>query len=365
MEVVNSTVSGNSAGFAPGGGILNEGSYNGDATLQLANCTLSSNSAYHSTGGGIFNIGHDNGNATLQLANCTLSSNSADYGGGGGISTYAWNHGTASVQVVNCTLSGNSADLGGGIDNETELYSIATILVLHSTLSGNSADLGGGIRNGADDYSRGSIEIGSTIVNAGDTGENIRNYSGTVTSLGYNLSSDDGSGFLTATGDQINTDPLLGPLQDNGGPTFTHALLCGSPAIDQGTNFTASSTDQRGAGFARIYDNLFAPNVTGGDGTDIGAFEVQGICPCDGIEMLIQAVDAAGIRRQDSQPLIVSLKSACDAFNRGSTGAGLNKLHAFQEKVKELVAPGNPTAAAELIALAQQVIDAIKAQPGS
>ncbi len=85
--------------------------------------------------------------------------------------------------------------------------------------------------------------------------------------------------------------------------------------------------------------------------------------PSEMLELLIQAVDAAGIRRQDSQPLIVSLKSACEAFDRGSTGAGLNKLQAFQAKVNDLIAPTNPTVAAQLIALAQQVIDAIKAQP--
>ena len=98
---------------------------------------------------------------------------------------------------------------------------------------------------------------------------------GTVTSIGYNLSNDDGGGFLTAMGDQINTDPMLGPLQDNGGPTFTHALLTGSPAIDAGKNFTVGTTDQRGSGFVRTFDNPSIANANGGDGTDIGAFEVQ------------------------------------------------------------------------------------------
>src|SRR5437763_12392378 len=93
-----------------------------------------------------------------------------------------------------------------------------------------------------------------------------------IGSLGYNLCSDDGSGFLTATGDQINTDPMLGPLQDNGGPTFTHTLLSGSPAIDSGDpNFDPYAFsppllyDQRGDGFARVVN----------DHIDIGAFEVQ------------------------------------------------------------------------------------------
>ena len=71
-------------------------------------------------------------------------------------------------------------------------------------------------------------------MNGGVLGENLDSWSGSVTSLGYNLSNDNGGGFLTAMGDQINTDPMLGPLQDNGGPTFTHALLTGSPAIDAG-----------------------------------------------------------------------------------------------------------------------------------
>ena len=92
--------------------------------------------------------------------------------------------------------------------------------------------------------------------NAGASGANIFNSSGTVTSHGYNLSSDNGGGFLIATGDQINTDPLLGPLQNNGGPTFTHELLAGSPALDAGDpNFTPPPLyDQRGPGYHRVFN---------------------------------------------------------------------------------------------------------------
>src|SRR5205823_411806 len=88
---------------------------------------------------------------------------------------------------------------------------------------------------------------------------------------GYNLSNDNGSGFLIGPGDQINTDPLLGPLQDNGGPTFTHALLPGSPAIDTGDpNFTPPPFfDQRGPGFDRVANGRI----------DKGSFEVQGATP--------------------------------------------------------------------------------------
>lgn len=111
-----------------------------------------------------------------------------------------------------------------------------------------------------------AVEISDTILNAGASGENIFNNGGTIVSQAYNLSSDDGGGYLTGPDDQINTDPLMGPLQDNGGLTLTHALLLGSPAIDAGDpNFTPPPFfDQRGPGFDRI------------GRIDIGSFEVQG-----------------------------------------------------------------------------------------
>jgi hypothetical protein len=138
---------------------------------------------------------------------------------------------------MNCTLSGDSASgIGGGISNEGE-------------------------RGPA------QLALGGTILNAGSSGENIFNNGGTITSLGYNVSSDDSSGFLTGPGDQINTDPMLGPLQDNGGPTFTHALLPGSPAINAGDpSFTPPPFfDQRGPGFDRVVNGRI----------DIGSFELQ------------------------------------------------------------------------------------------
>ena len=111
------------------------------------------------------------------------------------------------------------------------------------------------------------VEVHNTILNAGASGENIFNDGGTVTSEGYNLSRDDGGGYLTGAGDQINTDPLLGPLQDNGGPTFTHALLPGSPAIDAGDpDFTPPPfNDQRDCHFDRVFNGRI----------DIGSFETQ------------------------------------------------------------------------------------------
>jgi hypothetical protein len=113
-----------------------------------------------------------------------------------------------------------------------------------------------------------SNQIGDNVLNAGASGGTIFCNGCTVTSLGYNLANDDGGGVLTGPGDQIKTDPMLGPLQDNGGPTFTHALLPGSPAIDAGDpNFMPPPFyDQRGPDFWRVRNGRI----------DIGSFEVQG-----------------------------------------------------------------------------------------
>jgi len=256
LTVIASTLNNNSAiagGFGGGGAIYNEGFF-GSATVTVKDSTLNGNTASGGgTGGGIYNLGYF-GSATLTVIASTLSSNSAYYGGlnglGGG-AIYNWGASTAVVTVVSSTLNGNSADSSGagGIYN----------------VSGISA----------------TVQIGDTILKAGVSGANLVNNSGTITSLGYNISSDSGGGFpgfLTASGDRILTDPMLGPLQDNGGPTPTCAPLPGSPAIDQGRNLSGPTTDQRGR--YRTYDDPNIPNATGGDGTDIGAVEVS---PAHGI----------------------------------------------------------------------------------
>ena len=258
-------------GNAWGDALINTGGgiYNDHATLALDNCTVSGN--YGLGGGGVHNH-----SGTLTVTNSTFSGNSVNapygVGSGGGILTEGY-YGNATLTVTNSTFSGNYARFaGGGICND--VFGSATLTVSNSTFSGNSAESGGsGISNS------GAMTIESTILNAGALGENLYNGFGTVISLGYNLSSDNAGGLLTAIGDQINTDPMLGPLQDNGGPTFTHAPLTGSPAIDAGKNFTAGTTDQRGLGFVRTFDSSSIANANGGDGTDIGAFEVQPVTP--------------------------------------------------------------------------------------
>ena len=157
-------------------------------------------------------------------------------------------------------------EYGGGIVNDAQIGN-ATLETSNSTVSDNLASFGGAIYNLAENGHGATVSLANTILKSG-TGGNIANNSGTVTSLGYNLSNDNGGGYLTGPGDQINTNPLLGPLQDNGGPTLTHALLPGSPAIDRGNpNFTPPPNyDQRGPGFPRVVNGRI----------DIGSFEVQG-----------------------------------------------------------------------------------------
>jgi len=113
------------------------------------------------------------------------------------------------------------------------------------------------------------LSLGRTVVNRKANGKKCDSSTGrgNVTSHGYNLSSDDGGGYLTGPGDQINTAPMIGPLQDNGRPTLTHALLPGSPAINAGDpNFTPPPIyDQRGSPYVRVFNGRI----------DIGSFEVQ------------------------------------------------------------------------------------------
>ena len=226
-----------------GGGIGNYGS------LTLVNSTLSGNSALWD-GGGICN----GGQARLTVSNCTLSGNSAAYGSG--IYNFSSESSFPNVQIVNSTLSGNSATGAGGdgcaICNQSGCYSgSASVKIVSCTLSGN-------VRGGIVNVSGCSVQIGNSILKTGALGINIY---GSVTSLGHNLSSDAAGGWLTAPGDHINTDPMLGPLQDNGGGTPTNAPLYGSPALDAAGLSGCPATDQRGV-----------PRPQG-SACDIGAYE--------------------------------------------------------------------------------------------
>ena len=280
VSVASCTIAGNASAAEGGGGIFTFAESGGTANLSVTDTTISNNSSQFG-GGGIASRSVNSGIATLLISNSTLSRNSATYFGGGGIDNSVGEGSWSEADITQCTISGNSAGQGGGICNTEDGGGEAIMRVLSSTFNGNSATEGNEIYNGSLNGSLANLEIGATILDSGHPSANLTNSTGTVTSLGYNLSSDDGGGFLNQPTDITNTDPLLGPLQDNGGPTFTHALLPGSPAIDKGFNFSGSTNDQRGVGFVRTIDDPGLTNAPGGDGTDIGAFEVQAVAVID------------------------------------------------------------------------------------
>jgi hypothetical protein len=244
-----------SGGAFGGGAIYNNGGSPG-ATLTITNSTISGNSTLGGIGGG----GILDGGGRVTITNSTISGNSSGNTSGGGIYTLG------AMTITNSTVSGNSAgnSTGGGI------YTFGTLTLTNSTVSGNSAGLGGGIHG----RSSGTLFIPANTIIATNTAAVGPDVSGAVNSQGYNLIGNTNGATINGftTGNQLNVDPLLGPLQDNGGPTKTQALLSGSTAIDKGNSF-GSTTDQRG--FTRPVDNPAIPNATGGDGSDIGAFEVQ------------------------------------------------------------------------------------------
>jgi len=240
------------------------GMYNNSSSPTVTNCTFSSNVANGSgagTGGG----GMYNG-SSLVVSNCTFNSNKAPSWSGGGM------YNNSSATVTNCTFSSNEAsNRGGGMFGMN-----ATSTVINCTFNLNKAKDGGGI-NGYD----GKVNIKNTIV----AGNNITTGTGLdvyeITTGGYNLIGDNAGATTSfpasvpitshnANNDYVGTiaspiNPNLGSLAANDGTTWTHALTPPSPAINNGTNTGAPTTDQRGKPV---------------NGTkDIGAYEYQGKVP--------------------------------------------------------------------------------------
>lgn len=230
---------GNSGGgFDKGGGIDNR-----NTRLTISDVILTGNSA-DGDGGGL----EAGGSSVTVITNSTISGNTATSRRGGGLFTQG------TLSLTNVTFSGNSAAQGGGFNCQGNCTATnITVTANSASTSGDGIEVSGG----------GTVSLRNSIVANNAAGQEC---SGSLVSLGNNLSSD-GTCSLTGPGDQPNTSPLLGPLQDNGGPTDTHELLAGSPAIDAGDSSVCiapgNDTDQRG--FPRPV----------GVSCDSGAFEDQ------------------------------------------------------------------------------------------
>lgn len=265
LTVTNATVTANAVTCsgdrctAESGGLWNEGTLTGTAVTvsgNTASCNASGSNSCSAPGGGLFN----GFGGALTLTNSTLSGNTATCATTGSGSCSASGGGlfnasnlSTVLTVTNSTVSGNTASctttgsglcsaLGGGFANAR------TLTVTNATVTANTVTCGGagctaaggGLNNGA-----GTTTLQNTIVAKQLAGPDCAGSA--ITSNGFNLDSDN-TCHLTQPSDKPNvSNPLLGALQNNGGPTLTHALLPGSPAIDAVTSgCPPPATDQRG-----------------------------------------------------------------------------------------------------------------------
>jgi hypothetical protein len=246
----NAGVSAEGAGIAvggPGGASLGVGLVLDQSTVRNSGPT-----------GGIWSDG-----GPLTITNSTVSGNSSnDSGTGGGITAATG----APLTIRNSTISGNSANSGGGGILVARLAGADVAQLSNVTITGNTAS--GGTGGGIAAEFGATVQMRNSIV-AGNNGPMpgwVDVYpAGGVNSLGYNI----GTGFSPAPGDLIS-NPVLGPLADNGGPTQTQTLLAGSPAVDAGN--PGGCRDDTGALLQTDQRGLPRP---AGSACDIGAVETQ------------------------------------------------------------------------------------------
>ncbi|OQX23624.1 MAG: hypothetical protein BWK80_24915, partial [Desulfobacteraceae bacterium IS3] len=292
VTITNLTISNGKA--SNGAGIFNDGN------LTLNNCSLTDNTADgDSTGGGaILNSETATINNSSIFGNYTTGNNST----GAGI----FNDPSCSLTLTNCTVSGNAAagsGNGGGIFNAA-----GSLTVNNCTITGNTANSGSGVVNAG-----GTANIKHTVI-AGNTATSGTNpdVGGDFTSNGYNLigaDTSDNSAFTPGNNDQAGTvvtplNPKLSALAANGGPTKTHALQTGSPAIDAGDpSFSGLTTDQRGTGYARVVNGRI----------DIGAFESP--------PPVVVSISGAGAAEGGAMAFTVSRSSSSGAISVNYTTA--------------------------------------------
>jgi hypothetical protein len=312
----NSSITDNQTGSSGTSGSNGGGIANQDGRLTIVNSTLAGNRTGNGGdadsfagdggyGGGIANEDRSRRDSIVTIINSTISGNqtgnggSADsFGGGGGHGGGVYNEGTATI--INSTISGNQTGNGGSANtfggdggDGAGIYNIGfnddagELTIVHSTIVGNQSGNGGsGIRagtagaaGGIRNIDRGTATIVNTIIGNQLTGADVVDTGDIFSAQGRNIVTD---GSLLGRLGVVTDDPQLGPLQDNGGPTFTHLPMPGSAAIDNGDNQFVNGTiplvDTNGDGIINSNDMLnsgqrgFARIVN--DIVDIGAVEV-------------------------------------------------------------------------------------------
>jgi hypothetical protein len=311
LTIDHSLITGNTGGIASGGsgsqiivsastitnntGYAGAGISNSVGKATITDSTIANNSTQY-VGGGLYNqVGQ------MIVSGSTIAGNTALYGGGIEVAS-------GSFRMINCTISGNTAqNEGGGLwagyihSGVLELTSVT--ITLNTSLNPSSGYGGGG---GVYLESVQAFRIRNSIVAGNSTAVGGPDVDGDVVSLGHNLigQTDDSTGWVASdlTGTSANPlDPGLGPLQDNGGPTMTHALLAGSPAIGAGDPALAGSMDQRGS--VRVSSQPL----------DIGAFQTE---PADHFVILAPSLVGPG------EPFTITVIALDQWGNVASTYAG-------------------------------------------
>lgn len=266
LTINNSTFDGNSS--KKDGGAIYRQPNSGTPVLAINNSSFTnniSNSDDTTDGdGGALSL---SGPGSATITGSTFSGNSANSGRVGGAIAVSM-----PLTITNSTVSGNTAGNNGG-----GIYALGTaaaiVDIINSTIVNNTATAnGGGVQRAS---ATNPVNFRNTIVaNNTANGGTSPDVLGTFNSNGFNLI--ENTTGATFTGDTLTNvtgqDPMLAPLANNGGPTMTHGYTSfSSPVIDKGFNSAALPADQRGV--ARTFDDPSIPNASGGDGTDIGAFE--------------------------------------------------------------------------------------------
>jgi hypothetical protein len=343
LALIDSQVTGN-RGLARGGSGKNGGIIDGGISvigaLELRRSNISGNLADASGGqgpasaaqnGGIVDGGaievSVEGTERSTIVDSTLSGNTADVSGGpgsnngiaeGGAINFSSSEG--SLAIENTTIAGNA--IRGVGETSGILYGggahmvatkTASVSFRNATVAANRIESPVGINSGGNLYMNGAFSFQSTIVTAGVGAEaaSTNCFSAeTPTSLGFNIDSTEQCDFGTST-DLNNTDPQLGPLQDNGGPGPTMLPAASSPAVDRGAPGLIG--DERAV--PRPIDFPTIPNAIGSDGSDIGAVELQ---PASGLTL----GKLTRNKKKGTATLVVSLPQP-SVGSLGLTGKGL------------------------------------------